>query len=208
MPRQGEALKSPVNEHQCILAVTGVGPVNSAFTLGRLLGENSRIDGVISLGIAGSFDTAKAPLGSSVIATTEIWADYGLVTAEGIDPKGIGFGQTDDPLNPVWNTIALQPDDVIKQLELTRPANCINGPSLTVAAASGTAERAQLMRKTHEPLTENMEGFGLALGCHRHNIPFLEVRTISNVVGSRAAKDWCIDEAFSALGQTARALFA
>lgn len=207
LPRQGEARPSPVNEHQCLLAVTGVGPINAAFTLGKLLGENPRVNGVISLGIAGTFDIAKAPLGSSVIASAETWADYGLYTADGVDPRGIGFGQTDDALNPVWNTIELQPDVVLQQLELTRPAHCTEGASLTVAAASGTAERAQQMRKAHAPLIENMEGFGLALGCLRHEIPFLEIRTISNVVGSRAAEDWCIDEAFAALGQTARSLF-
>ncbi|ABB39982.1 futalosine nucleosidase [Oleidesulfovibrio alaskensis G20] len=207
LPRQGEVCASPVNERQCLLAVTGVGPVNAAFTLGRLLGEHRNIDGVISLGIAGTFDPDAAPLGSTVLATRETWADYGLYTAQGVDPMGIGFGQTDDAVNPVWNSIELNPAPALAVLQLTPPPLCRTGGSLTVAAASGTAERACAMRQTHHALTENMEGFALALGCLRQGVPFLELRTVSNVVGSRAAHDWAVDDAFASLGQAARALF-
>ncbi len=208
LPTTGTAHAAQINGRQCLLAVTGVGLTNAAFTLGRLLGEQTRVAGVISLGIAGTFDTEAAPLGCAVAATQETWADYGLYTRHGVAPRGIGFAQAQFADTVVWNTLMLRPADVIRQLDLAMPCHCRQGSSLTVAAASGTQKRAQAMRHAHSALMENMEGFALALGCLHQAVPFLEIRTISNITGSRKAEDWCLGKALDALGQTARALFA
>jgi futalosine hydrolase len=52
-----------------------------------------------------------------------------------------------------------------------------------------------------------MEGFSLALACLQAGIPFLELRTISNLVGSRKPEHWKLDDALQALGEKARELF-
>lgn len=216
LPSPGQWVESPVNEHACLLTVTGVGPLNAAFTLGRILGEHFGVRGVINLGVAGSFDTAAHPLCSTVLADREIFPEYGLRTEAGVDPAGIAFPQwqdpgcddesTEDQCAPVWDSIALSPAATFGQLELNTPdAPC--AASLTVSGVSGTEAQAKRFRARYNAGTENMEGFALALGCVQAGIPFAELRTISNVVGSRAPADWRLDDALTALGSAARSLF-
>ena len=90
--------------------MTGVGPVAAGVSLGRLLGAGG-IDGVVNLGLAGSFDLAGAPLGSLVAATAEAFPEYGL-RQEGTppDPKGLGFPQITITGEPIYDRIGLDPD--------------------------------------------------------------------------------------------------
>lgn len=262
LPAQGQWCESPINEHQCLLAVTGVGPLNAAFTLGRILGECFGVTGVVNLGVAGSFDTATLPLGAAVLADREIWPEYGLranhagqcgtaATAPcttgttgttyttnmtgttnttgtigpscpcgdgappwlDVNPRGIAFplwesADEEDapPARTVWDRVDLAPHADIARMGLNRPAAAC-APSITVAGVSATPQRAADLRRTYGALTENMEGFALALGCLQAGIPFVELRTVSNVVGSRAPEDWKLDEALAALGAAARSLF-
>lgn len=227
LPAQGQWCESPINDHQCLLAVTGVGPLNAALTLGRILGEHFGIAAVLNLGIAGSFDKAMLPLGATVLADKEIFPEFGLRTADGIDPKGIAFPQWSAPEDEatcssrkkahrepqehqeeaIWDSITLTPLASLKQLDLARP-DALCGTSLTVAGVTGTPAYADMLKARYNALTENMEGFALALGCRQAGIPFIELRTVSNIVGSRAPEDWKLDEALLALGATARTLFA
>ncbi|MCT4626665.1 futalosine hydrolase [Halodesulfovibrio sp.] len=210
-PSLGNYCELPVNEKLCLLAVTGVGPVNAALSIGRILGERKDVTGVLNLGVAGSFDLEQAPLCSAVVADSEIWPEYGLHTAEGIDPEGITFpileytGVTGTV--SVWDRIALEPEKACRMLNLSVPKDLLKGASMTVSGVTGTEERARMLIERYEPLTENMEGFSLALACLQAGIPFLELRTISNLVGSRKPEHWKLDDALQALGEKARELF-
>lgn len=208
LPAQGETCSLPVNDRDCLLLVTGVGPVNAALSLGRALGAHPGIRGVLNLGVAGTFDILKAPLGCAVLATNEAWPEYGLAGDEGTDPNGIAFPQAQGPEGPVWDRIPIAPERLFDNWRLAAPTTVRAGASVTVAGVSGTAARAATLRKRYGALMENMEGFSLALGCLHHGLPFAEVRTISNIVGSRAAEDWALDGALAALGTLARELFA
>lgn len=207
LPGEGAVLPSPINERDCLLAVTGIGPVNAALRLARLLAIAGPIAGVINLGVAGSFDTARAPLCSVVMATREVWPEYGLALAGGVDSRGLGFPLRDHETSPVWNTLDLDPADALRTMGLGLPSAAITGTSITVAGVSGTPERATQLAERHNALTENMEGFALALACRDLDIPFAEVRTISNRVGVRPPVDWNLDGALTALGAAARDMF-
>ncbi len=207
LPAPGEVCPSPVNGRNCLLLVTGVGPVNAALSLGRVLGAHRGVRGVMNLGVAGTFDVLRAPLGSAVLASAEVWPEYGLAGDDGVDPHGIAFPQAEGPAGPVWDRIDLAPATLFEQWHLAVPAAARSGVSLTVAGVSGTPSRAQAVCRRHAALMENMEGFALALGCLRHDLPFAEARTMSNIVGSRAAEDWALEGALDALGALARELF-
>ena len=211
LPAVGDYCESPVNEHHCLLAVTGVGPVNAALSLGRLLGQRKDVSGVMSLGVAGSFNLDHAPLGSVVCADAEIWPEYGLHTDDGIDPEGIKFPvweyNTVEGWQAVWDTIELKPKKAFGTLALNAPKDLLFGSSLTVAGVTGTEERAAMLRDRYDPLMENMEGFSMALASLQSGIPFLEMRTISNLVGSRKPEHWKLDDALKILGCKARELF-
>ena len=148
------------------------------------------------------------PLCAITAADLEIWPEYGLVTATGVDPRGITLAQGRIGSQPVWDRLPLDPVAAATTLELTLPLDVMRGSSLTVAGASGTHARAAQLRDAYAPLTENMEGFALAYACAQSGIPFLEVRAVSNLVGSRATEHWALEAALGALGRTAHELFS
>lgn len=182
-----------------LLAVSGIGVINAGLTLGRLLERN--ISGLVNAGIAGSFDTGTAPLESVWLADREVWPEYGLAREDGsIDARGINFplGKVDGA--PVFDRLDLSPRKAAADMGLTGVSGFPTAHMLTVSAVTGSPDRARGLMKTFDVLLENMEGFALAFGCARKGVPFLELRTVSNVVGSRDRKDWNIEGAMRVLG--------
>ncbi|MDR2696314.1 MAG: futalosine hydrolase [Deltaproteobacteria bacterium] len=186
--------------------ITGVGPVNAGIALGRLLALRRGIAGVVNLGLAGSFDPARAPLGSCILATEEIWPEYGLLGDNGIDAPGLGFAQWKQDGLPIVDRLPLRAD--VGDLGLPRPADAIPGIFLTVAGVSADAKRADMLAQRYHPLGENMEGFAVALACARQRIPCVELRAVSNKVGSRAREDRAFPLALAKLGALGQNLFS
>jgi len=182
--------------------ITGVGPVNAGIALGRILALHHEITGVLNLGLAGSFDLGRAPLGSCILVTEEIWPEYGLLGDDGIDAPGLGFAQWEHGDLRVFDRLPLHTD--LTDFGLPQPTDAIPGISLTVAGVSASTKRADMLAQRYLPLSENMEGFAVALACARQGIPCVELRTVSNKVGSRAPEDRAFPLALaklSALGQ-------
>ena len=202
-----------------VFALTGVGPVNAGIAGGRLV-EGFSPKGMLCLGIAGTYAPSTVPLGSAVVATREIWPEYGLATACGVDAKALGFPQwgnkNDTSPLPVWNSIDIAAEASFAAMGLpclpaAVPCNAgnppvLSGASITVAGVTGTKERARELYETHAAVTENMEGFALALTAQMTALPFGEIRTVSNIVGERSPDAWNIPAALAALGCVARLL--
>lgn len=208
-----------------MFVVTGVGPLAAAFTLGSLAGEGMldarRCRGIACFGVAGTYNAAAAPLGSVALATREIWPEYGLVTENGVDPEILGFpldgakGAASPP--PVWNAMDLDPTAAFPAMGLRDPAarpprpqapHWVAGPSVTVAGVSGTPARAAALAHEHNALTENMEGFPVALAARRACLPFIQARAVSNIAGRRDANAWAMTPALEALSRAVAQLFA
>ncbi len=187
--------------------VVGVGPVKAAFNLGVLLGRYPETTGVICLGIGGTFSLHRYPLGSTCVITSETWPEYGLFGPDRVHPEKVGFPLGEQDGTPIWDTIALNPDQAARSMGLALSGTWARTSGLTVAGVSATPGRAAFMRRTYRPGVENMEGFSLALGCHARTTSFLEIRTISNLVGSRDPKHWRIGPALKRLGPVLDTLF-
>ncbi len=187
------------NSREFLVLVAGVGPVAAALRLAEALAANPDIGGCLNLGVAGTFDPKYAPLGAAVAATAEIFPEYGLRTAQGVDATGIRLPQLSTPKAPVRDRLDLDPDAAAKAVGLTLPDDIRRGKSLTVAGVTAEPEAAASFHAAYGVLTENMEGFALALGCEAAGIPFLEARVISNKVGSRAPGDWDLPGALARL---------
>ena len=186
--------------------ITGVGPVNAGIALGRLLALRRDITGVIMLGLAGSFDLARAPLGSCILGTEEIWPEYGLCGADGTtDAPGLGFAQWERGDLRIVDRLPLCADMAL--IGLPRFTNALPGIFLTVAGVSADARRADMLARRYQPLGENMEGFAAALACARRGIPCAELRVVSNKVGSRAPQDRAFPLALAKLGVLGQNLF-
>lgn len=76
------------------------------------------------------------------------------------------------------------------------------GPELlTVCSASADEEMAARRRARHpEAVAEDMEAFGVALGCEEFGVPLRVVRGISNRAGDRDHSRWTVDSALRAAG--------
>ena len=79
------------------------------------------------------------------------------------------------------------------------------GTILTVTCATGTDERAaELTRRYPEAVGEAMEGYGVAAAAALFDLPFAEIRAVSNFIGRREREAWRIGPALAALTAAAR----
>lgn len=206
VPERGVAA-ADIFGRDALLVVTGVGPVNAALEMGAVLGRYD-VSGVLNLGLAGSFDLEAVPLESVVAASREAFPEYGVVSEDSFaDASAFPFPQWEDEAGRVLQSLDLSPDCAAGEMGLVLADAVRRGPALTVAGVTGSFERARAMAERHAALTESMEGFALALACRTRQVPFLEVRTISNRVGERDRTNWKLKLALEGLGSVLTGLF-
>ena len=176
-------------------AVSGVGPVESAVKLGRLLERNqAKLSGIINFGIGGAYFTPKGrPVASMLdicLAQHEVLGDYGVAIGSRIEPFS-------DPTLAAQSIFALDRNfhDLAARILTESGYAFRSGNFVTVGAASGTVERGSLLCDRFNGLCENMEGAAIARVCKEFDVPMLEVRVISNLVEDRPGTPWKIDEA-------------
>lgn len=189
-------------------ALAGFGPIAAAARTASLL-ERLRPARVILVGIAGTYDPERLPVGEA--------APFGQVASEGVGvgegerflgPPALGFPQWpgDEGLPPEERASPEPPDRVDDLLSLAAPSG-VDAPLLltTCAASDSTEHAAQRRARFPAACAEDMEGFGVALACALGGVPCTIVRGISNVVGDRDPKRWRIP---AALAAARRALLA
>jgi futalosine hydrolase len=213
---QGRVFEASAYGRPVLALVTGVGVVNAALALGRAL-ERADVAGVLSLGVAGSFDLAAHPLCSVRLVEREIWPEYGLLFSGAVaaDARALGFS-----LN---GAKAADPEAIFERLDWDAPAEAArmglnaadSGPaglacatSLTVSGVTADAERARELSARFGAGLENMEGFALAYAARLSGLPFAELRAVSNAVGSRPPEGWNLTGALAALGKAAQHILA
>ena len=198
---------------EALFCVTGVGPVNAALALGFCFGLTSagagadggtgyRIGAVLNVGLAGAFDLEATPLCSLCVVEEEIWPEYGLNDGSSVTARAFS--------HPQWRKADGAPEDVYDRLRLAdadavarrepAPGTFLPRRSLTVAGVSASFARAREMANRHRAELENMEGFAVAYACARAGVPCVEIRTVSNKVGPRAADEKDFPGALAALG--------
>jgi futalosine hydrolase len=173
--------------------VGGVGPVAAAAATAARLARGD-VSLVVDAGIGGGF----APLepGQIAVASSIVFADLGAETAEGFVPlPSLGFGQV------AWD---VPPALAVALADVTGGHM---GTIVTVATVTGTAKTATaLAERFPDAVAEGMEGAGVAAAAALHDIPYAELRAISNRVGPRERSLWQVPLALSCLGEAVRAL--
>lgn len=179
----------------CLLH-TGIGKASAAAATTALL-TACKPAAMIMLGCGGAYPESGLGIGDLALATAEIYGDEGVLAPEGfLDLEAIGLPLVETDSVRLFNRFPVD-----KQLfERARPlllqaADAANrqmkdGPFVTVSTCSGTARAgAELARRTGG-ICENMEGAAAAQVCAQQNVPFLEVRGISNLVEDRDLSRW------------------
>lgn len=184
----GESQRLKVRFHQ-----SGVGMLASAVSLTRLVSEE-KPDLIIQAGIAGCFDP-DISLGKVVVVKEEILGDVG-VEEDGkwkdlfdlkLEKSNYHPFEKRKLPNPWLSTYNL-----LKLPELT---------GITVNQISTQPTRIEQLKKKYGAAVESMEGAALHFICREANIPFIQIRAISNYVGERNKAHWKMKEAIEALNE-------
>lgn len=161
------------------ILITGVGVPSCIYALTKHLQQN-KYDFIIQAGIAGAFKNTVA-LGETVVVQKDVFADLGvqekahfftLFEKDFMDKHKMPY--TDGMLvNSVLPDIGLPVVNAITVNMVT------DDPLLTI-----------IFYNKFKPHIETMEGAAFHYVCLQEGIPFLQIRSISNVVGERNKANW------------------
>lgn len=154
---------------------------------------------VLLVGWAGAYPETDLKEGDVVIASKEIWVDFGRKFESGYQPLPEKLGTINSILFSEHIVKFLS-----KKLEECKIFPFI-GALATVCATSCELKRSTFIRKTFEVLAENMEGFGVARVAQRLGVKFAEIRVISNLL-EFPEKPWKIEEAGKKLREVVKCL--
>lgn len=172
------------------ILVTGVGVPATMYQLQkRLYAED--YDFVIQAGIAGAFSD-EIILGETVLVKQDAFGDLGIEEKHiftSITNSGLVNGH-DFPYADGWlmNMASIPKQSVLKAVK-----------GVTVNKVTDDILQKQQLITAYNPQIETMEGAALHYVCLQEEIPFVQLRSISNYVGERDKRKWKIKEAFENL---------
>lgn len=175
-----------------LTALVGFGPVAAAARAAQLLAA-LRPRRVLLVGIAGTYDAERHPVGTALAFSHAALDGVGAGAGRSfLGPAALGF--------PQWpGSPGTGGEPVFDSLALAAPGGAEPSLLLTVCAAAGGAEDAGERRaRFPRAAAEDMEGFAVALACALAGVPCAIVRGISNVAGDREASRWRIPAALAA----------
>jgi futalosine hydrolase len=170
--------------------ITGVGLPNAMYRLTEAV-LNIKYDFIIQAGIAGSFNNNLA-LGEVIIIEEDTFADIGVNENGSFSNLfNLGFADKDEmPFTNGWlknNTL------------INTHLPCHRGITVNTINSDKTVIANQV--KLYNADVESMEGAALHYVCLLNNIPFLQLRSISNAVGERDKSKWKMAEAIDSLNE-------
>jgi futalosine hydrolase len=155
--------------------VAGVGMVATTFALTQRLTE-SNFDLVIDLGIAGSFNPAFG-IGFVVQVVSDRFSELG------VEDNGRFIPADEMKLAKKENVFF----EAVIRIDSLPEAD-----GITVNRVHGTTETIDSIRQHLNPDIESMEGAAVAFVCQQFNIPWVQIRSISNKIEPRHRDAWNI----------------
>ena len=165
--------------------ITGVGVAATIYHLTRRL-ISAKYDLVIQAGIAGTFNRSLE-MASVVIVKKDTFGDAGIVEKESYTTLfEAGLAKNDPPFKDGWlyNTHPLINNSSLKAVT-----------AITVNTISDNSAQTKRYIEKFSPDIESMEGAGLHFTCLQEKVPFIQLRSISNLVGTRDKSQWHIKDA-------------
>lgn len=178
-------------DHEVEALITGVGSAATVYALARQLQWRTP-EMLIQAGIAGSFTNTLAP-GSIVFVKDEVFADLGAFNGPVFDDIfDLGLAAADEP--PYSQRRMVNP-----HLERWEKFDLPFVHAATVNCVSSLPHQIQAISAKYHPDIESMEGAAFHYTCLMEELPFVQIRTISNYVGERNKKEWKMKEAIVTL---------
>ncbi len=173
---------------------TGIGILATSVRLTQLILQE-KPDLIVQIGIAGCFNK-QIPLGSVLAVKEEILGDMGV--EEGGEWKDIFDLKLEKSNASPFQKRKLKNPWLTKFNPLKLPTV----KSITVNQISTQKKRIAILQEKYNPILEGMEGAALHYTCQTMNIPFIQIRSISNYIGERNKNNWNIKKAIHQLNQT------
>jgi futalosine hydrolase len=182
------------------VANTGTGIASTVYNLSKLL--KNRYDMALNIGIAGSF-SEKLNTGDVVTVYSETFGDFGVATKNGFFTC---FEENIINANmfPFVDGILISENAKHISRDLSIPL--VKG--LTNNTVSGEEKLIKKMKDKFSPDIETMEGAAFFYVCLMENVPFVEIRSISNTVEPRDKSKWNISLAIKNLSDKVNAYLA
>lgn len=184
--------------HAIRFLITGIGIGAATYSLTKNIIAN-KPDLILQAGVAGTFDPLLLP-GDTVVVQSDTIADTGA-------QEGAHFHHLFDMKLADKNCFPW------KEGLLANPyAQRLSQPGLqlvqgiTVNEITTNTERAKHYQVHWGAQTESMEGAALHYVCLQEDVPFLQLRSISNYIGERDKKRWKLKEAIQNLNMELSAL--
>jgi futalosine hydrolase len=164
--------------------ITGVGSPATVYHLLKKV-TAKKYDLVFQVGVAGSFDESLQ-LGEVVLVNADCFADLGAFENNQF------LSLFDLNLNKE-NAFPLENGWLINQHQFNTSLKFVKG--ISVNCLTDEAEKITLFKEKYQADIESMEGAALHFVCLQENIPFLQIRGISNFVGERDKSKWQLKSA-------------
>ena len=172
------------------ILITGVGAPDALFHLLKRV-QQIDYDLVIQVGICGSF-SPENNLGTCVLIKQDVFADVGIYeNGHFYSVFDMGFAMPDN--FPYKNGWLINEHSIIDKIDLKK----VKG--ITVNTVSDSIAQAKMITQKYRPDVESMEGAVLHYVCLQQDIPFIQLRSISNFVGERDKSKWKMKEAIDNL---------
>lgn len=188
-------LKQVFEKHELgnpIMLATGVGLTASTYSILNMVSTQAP-DLVVQVGIAGSFHS-RFEVGSAVAVEEEIVADMGVEESGSYkDVFELGLEEKNTP--PYVNGRLVNPH---QGLLLNTGLPLVK--AVSVNEISVDQKRINRFLLKYGVDLESMEGMALHHVCLLQDIPFVQIRGISNSIGERNKSNWRIAEAMQAAG--------
>jgi futalosine hydrolase len=172
------------------ILIAGVGTQATLYHLVKRL-QLVDYDMVIQAGIAGCFNP-QIPSASSVLVYRDVFADLGIEensTYYTLGEKGL----IDTDAFPYTNGWLVNDNPILEQIDLPKVS------SITVNKISDSVMQQEQFVQKFVPDIESMEGAALHYICLQEEVPFLQLRSISNTIGERDKTKWNMNPAIENL---------
>lgn len=184
------SLKNNSTPVETDLLISGIGIASTIYHVTKNLMQN-KYDIVIQAGIAGSF-TNDLNLGEAVLISADTFADSGIQETgvfKNLFASGL-VNENDFPFTNGWliNEHRILNNGLLKTVK-----------AITVNKITDDKNQIEDQKNLFGTQVESMEGAAFHYVCLHMNIPFLQLRAISNMVGERDKTKWKMAEAISNL---------
>ena len=167
-------------KHNIQICYTGVGMMATALSLLNKI-NTLKPDLIIQIGIAGSFNEHDT-LGKVYCIKKEQYGDLGVWENDGW--KDVYDMKLSEGKNEFIN----------KYLPEYNLTNLTEVNAITVNAVTTDKRMIEALQQKYNPAIETMEGLALHYVCLQNEIPFIQIRAVSNYIGERDKTKWKMKE--------------